>query len=218
MGTSTIGLPEILFLLRGLGWTLILTAFGFVGGILFGLVVALARVSKHRALRWPAKAWIVVFQGTPLLMQLFVVFFGLPLFGLNVDPWLAVAVALTAHASAFLGEIWRGAIEAVPLGQSEAAHALGLKYRSRMRDVILPQAFRLSLPATIGFLVQLLKGTSLAAIVGFIELSRAGQIVSNQTFRPLLVFGIVGILYFLMCWPLSLWGSRMERRLAQAAR
>ncbi|WP_062235245.1 amino acid ABC transporter permease [Aureimonas sp. N4] len=218
MGTSTIGLPEILFLLRGLGWTLILTAFGFVGGILFGLVVALARVSKHRALRWPAKAWIVVFQGTPLLMQLFVVFFGLPLFGLNVDPWLAVAVALTAHASAFLGEIWRGAIEAVPLGQSEAAHALGLKYRSLMRDVILPQAFRLSLPATIGFLVQLLKGTSLAAIVGFIELSRAGQIVSNQTFRPLLVFGIVGVLYFLMCWPLSLWGSRMERRLAQAAR
>ncbi|KTR03434.1 amino acid ABC transporter permease [Aureimonas ureilytica] len=218
MGTSTIGLPEILFLLRGLGWTLILTAFGFVGGILFGLVVALARVSKHRALRWPAKAWIVVFQGTPLLMQLFVVFFGLPLFGFNVDPWLAVAVALTAHASAFLGEIWRGAIEAVPLGQSEAAHALGLKYRSLMRDVILPQAFRLSLPATIGFLVQLLKGTSLAAIVGFIELSRAGQIVSNQTFRPLLVFGIVGVLYFLMCWPLSLWGSRMERRLAQAAR
>lgn len=218
MGTSTIGLPEILFLLRGLGWTLILTAFGFVGGILFGLLVALARVSKHRALRWPAKAWIVVFQGTPLLMQLFVVFFGLPLFGFNVDPWLAVAVALTAHASAFLGEIWRGAIEAVPLGQSEAAHALGLTYRSRMRDVILPQAFRLSLPATIGFLVQLLKGTSLAAIVGFIELSRAGQIVSNQTFRPLLVFGIVGVLYFLMCWPLSLWGSRMERRLAQAAR
>ena len=218
MGTSTVGLPEMLFLLRGLGWTLILTGFGFVGGILFGLVVALARVSKNRLLRWPAKAWIVVFQGTPLLMQLFVVFFGLPLFGLNVDPWLAVAVALTAHASAFLGEIWRGAIEAVPLGQSEAAHALGLKYPSLMRDIIMPQAFRLSLPATIGFLVQLLKGTSLAAIVGFIELSRAGQIVSNQTFQPLLVFGIVGILYFLMCWPLSLWGSRMERRLAQAAR
>ena len=218
MGTSNVGLPEILFLLHGLGWTLILTAFGFVGGIVFGLVVALARVSKHRAFRWPAKAWIVVFQGTPLLMQLFVVFFGLPLFGVTVDPWLAVALALTAHASAFLGEIWRGAIEAVPLGQSEAAHALGLKYPSLMRDVIMPQAFRLSLPATIGFLVQLLKGTSLAAIVGFIELSRAGQIVSNQTFQPLLVFGIVGFLYFLMCWPLSLWGSRMERRLAQAAR
>lgn len=218
MGTSTVGFPEVLFLLRGLGWTLILTAFGFGGGILFGLVVALARVSKRRLLRWPARAWIVVFQGTPLLMQLFVVFFGLPLFGITVDPWLAVAVALTAHASAFLGEIWRGAIQAVPIGQSEAAHALGLKYKSMMRDVIMPQAFRLSLPATIGFLVQLLKGTSLAAIVGFIELSRAGQIVSNQTFQPILVFGIVGFLYFLMCWPLSLWGGRMERRLAQAAR
>lgn len=218
MLSNTVGLPELLFLLRGLGWTLILTGFGFVGGIAFGLLVALARVSKRRLLRWPAIAWIAMFQGTPLLMQLFVVFFGLPLFGVNVDPWLAVALALTAHASAFLGEIWRGAIQAVPLGQSEAAHALGLKYPSLMRDIVLPQAFRLSLPATIGFLVQLLKGTSLAAIVGFIELSRAGQIVSNQTFRPLLIFGLVGVLYFLICWPLSLWGSRMERRLAQAAR
>lgn len=218
MLSNAVGLPELLFLLRGLGWTLILTGFGFVGGIALGLVVALARVSTLRLLRWPAVAWIAVFQGTPLLMQLFVVFFGLPLFGVRVDPWLAVALALTAHASAFLGEIWRGAIQAVPLGQSEAAHALGLGYPSLMRDVILPQAFRLSLPATIGFLVQLLKGTSLAAIVGFIELSRAGQIVSNQTFRPLLVFGIVGLFYFMLCWPLSLWGSRMERRLAQTAR
>ena len=165
-----------------------------------------------------ARRWSLGGSSRVVLLALLAVFFGLPLFGLNVDPWLAVAVALTAHASAFLGEIWRGAIEAVPLGQSEAAHALGLKYPSLMRDIIMPQAFRLSLPATIGFLVQLLKGTSLAAIVGFIELSRAGQIVSNQTFQPLLVFGIVGVLYFLMCWPLSLWGSRMERRLAQAVR
>jgi polar amino acid transport system permease protein len=151
-------------------------------------------------------------------MQLFVVYFGLPLLGLDPPAWGAVAVALTAHASAYLGEIWRGAIQAVPLGQSEAAHALGIKYRSLMRDIILPQAFRLSLPATIGFLVQLLKGTSLAAIVGFIELTRAGQIVSNQTFKPLIVFGIVGLLYFLLCWPLSLWGGRMERRMARDRR
>ena len=215
---STIGSPELLFLLRGLGWTLALTAVGFVGGIALGLVVALARVSRRRWLRTIAMAWIAIFQGTPLLMQLFVFYFGLALLGLDPPAWGAVAVALTAHASAYLGEIWRGAIQSVPLGQSEAAHALGIKYRSLMRDIILPQAFRLSLPATIGFLVQLLKGTSLAAIVGFIELTRAGQIVSNQTFKPLIVFGIVGLLYFLLCWPLSLWGGRMERRMARDRR
>lgn len=98
----------------------------------------------------------------------------------------------------------------MPKGQTEAANALGLHYVSRMKDVVLPQAFKISLPATIGFLVQLIKGTSLAAIVGFVELSRAGQIVSNQTFRPLTVFAIVGIMYFLICWPLSLWGASVE--------
>jgi polar amino acid transport system permease protein len=121
------------------------------------------------------------------------------------------------NASAFLGEIWRGAIQAVPRGQTEAAMALGLHYSSRMRDIVLPQAIRISLPATIGYLVQLVKGTSLAAIVGFIELARAGQIVSNQTFQPLLVFGVVGAMYFVLCWPLSWWGSRMEARLAIAS-
>lgn len=215
---SAIGIPELTFILHGLRWTLFLTAIGFVGGIVFGLVVALMRSAQSKWLVWPARAWIMVFQGTPLLMQLFLAFFGLPLLGISVPAWGAVAIALTAHASAFLGEIWRGAIAAVPRGQSEAAHALGLSYRDRMRDVVLPQAFSLSLPATIGFLVQLLKGTSLAAIVGFIELTRAGQIVSNQTYQPLLVFGLIGALYFALCWPLSLWGGRIEARLAKSAR
>ena len=176
------------------------------------------RVSDIELVRYAATGYIAVFQGTPLLMQLFLVYYGLPLLGLDVSAWLAVAIALTAHASAFLGEIWRGAIQAMPRGQTEAAHALGLHYVSRMKDIIMPQAFRLSLPATIGFLVQLLKGTSLAAIVGFIELTRAGQIVANQTFQPLLVFGLVGAIYFALCWPLSLWGGRMEMRMARAHR
>ncbi|MBP1804206.1 amino acid ABC transporter permease [Rubellimicrobium aerolatum] len=218
METPTLGPDELLFILKGLMWTLILAAIGFGGGIPFGLGVALARTAERRWLRWTATGWIALFQGTPLLLQLFVFFYGFALFGLRIPPWAAVAIALTAHASAFLGEIWRGAIQAVSKGQTEAAHALGLHYGSRMRDIVLPQAFRLSLPATIGFLVQLLKGTSLAAIVGFIELTRSGQIVSNSVFRPLLVFGIVGALYFALCWPLSLWGGRIERRLALGVR
>jgi polar amino acid transport system permease protein len=165
-----------------------------------------------------AAGYIALFQGTPLLMQLFVVYYGLALIGLQLDAWIAVAAGFTLHASAYLGEIWRGSIEAVPRGQTEAATALSLGYVSRMKDVILPQAFRISLPATIGFLVQLIKGTSLASIVGFTELARAGSMISNQIFQPLLVFGIVGLLYFVICWPLSLYGTRLERRFAAAAR
>lgn len=215
---ASIGPNELFFLMQGLKWTLALTLIGFIGGGIFGLCVALARVADRPAVQRASAAFIAVFQGTPLLMQLFVVYYGVALAGLNVDAWIAVAIAFTLHASAFLGEIWRGGIQAVPKGQTEAANALGLHYVSRMKDVVLPQAFKISLPATIGFLVQLIKGTSLAAIVGFVELSRAGQIVSNQTFRPLTVFAIVGIVYFLICWPLSLWGAGVEKRLQAASR
>ncbi|CDN95298.1 amino acid ABC transporter permease [Agrobacterium tumefaciens] len=215
---ESIGPNEFFFLLQGLKWTLALTVIGFIGGGVFGLCVALARVAESPAIQRASTGYIAVFQGTPLLMQLFVVYYGVALAGLNVDAWIAVAIAFTLHASAFLGEIWRGGIQAVPKGQTEAANALGLHYVSRMKDVVLPQALKISLPATIGFLVQLIKGTSLAAIVGFVELSRAGQIVSNQTFRPLTVFAIVGIIYFLICWPLSLWGAGVEKRLQAASR
>ncbi|MCA0420042.1 MAG: amino acid ABC transporter permease [Proteobacteria bacterium] len=212
------GSNEFLFLLTGLKWTVLLSLVGFVGGGVFGLAIALMRVSERPLMERITSGYIALFQGTPLLMQLFVVYYGLALIGLKLDAWVAVAIGFTLHASAYLGEIWRGSIEAVPKGQTEAAKALSLNYVSRMRDVILPQAIRISLPATIGFLVQLIKGTSLAAIVGFTELTRAGNIISNQTFKPLLVFGIVGILYFLLCWPLSLYGSHLERRMAIAAR
>ncbi|MDX8440232.1 amino acid ABC transporter permease [Mesorhizobium australafricanum] len=213
-----LGIPEVLFLLTGLKWTVLLTIISFIGGGIFGLIVALARTSENKILRSLTAAYIGIFQGTPLLMQLFVVYYGVALLQVNVEPWLAVATAYTAHASAFLGDIWRGSIQALPKGQKEAADALGLHYVSRMRDVILPQALKISLPATIGFSVQLLKGTSLAAIVGFVELSRAGQIISNQIFQPLLVFGLVGAIYFVICWPISLYGSRLEARLAIGTR
>ena len=214
----TLGSPDIIYILMAVRWTLLLSLVAFLGGALGGALVALARTGEYKWLRVASAGYIKVFQGTPLLMQLFVVYYGLALVGLKLDAWVAVAIGFTLHASAYLGEIWRGSIEAVPKGQTEAAKALSLSYASRMRDVILPQAIRISLPATIGFLVQLIKGTSLAAIVGFTELTRAGNIVSNQIFQPLLVFGIVGILYFLLCWPLSLYGSHLERRMAIAAR
>jgi len=209
---------EFFFLVGGLRWTIALAVIGLSFGAVAGLVIALARTSTVATLRRVTGAYIAVFQGTPLLMQLFVTYYGLALVGLKLEAWMAVAIGFTLHASAFLGEIWRGSIDAVPRGQSEAANALGLSYLTRMRSIVLPQALRISLPATIGFLVQLIKGTSLAAIVGFTELARSGSIVANQTFRPLLVYAIVGTLYFALCWPLSIYGSRLERKLATAER
>ncbi|MGY0398595.1 MAG: amino acid ABC transporter permease [Ostreibacterium sp.] len=208
------GLPEMFFLLEGLKWTVLLTAISFTGGGVIGLVIALGRVSSIAAIRRSALAYIAVFQGTPLLMQLFVIYYGLGLLQFNIDAWVAVSIAYTAHASAFLGDIWRGTIQSLPRGQTEASNALGLGYVSRMRDVVLPQAFKISLPATIGFAVQLTKGTSLAAIVGFVELARSGQIISNLIFQPILVFAIVGVIYFILCWPMSIWGRRLERNLS----
>ncbi|HEX7386507.1 MAG TPA: amino acid ABC transporter permease [Castellaniella sp.] len=207
--------PEWMFLLGGVRWTIALSVIGvFLGGVM-GFVIALARTSERFApLRAVIATYIGIFQGTPLLLQLFVTYYGLALLGLNLSAWMSVAICFTLYASAFLGEIWRGSIDAIPKGQTEAATALGVSYWVRMRKVILPQAIRISLPATVGFLVQLIKGTSLAAIVGFTELTRSGTIVANQTFTPLLVYGGVGVVYFCLCWPLSIYGSRLEARLA----
>lgn len=210
------GWNEFLIIVMAAQWTLALSAIAFAGGGIGGLLVALARVSEVRPLRILALGFIRVFQGTPLLMQLFLVFFGMNIFGLAINPWFAASIALTLHASAFLGEIWRGCVEAVPPGQREAATALGLKYFNRMRYIILPQAMRIAVAPTVGFLVQLIKGTSLAAIIGFTELTRQGQIINNATFSPFMVFGTVAAIYFVLCWPLSLLARRMEVRFSRS--
>lgn len=207
---------DLIFITMAIRWTLALSAIAFTGGAFGGLILALARTSRSIVLRTVSMSFIRVFQGTPLLMQLFLVYFGLAVLGLPIDPLLAAAMALTLHASAFLGEIWRGSIQSVPQGQSEAATALALSYRDRMRHVVLPQALRVATAPTVGFLVQLIKGTSLASIIGFTELTRAGQIVNNATFQPFLVFGTVAVLYFILCWPLSLMARRIEARMRLA--
>jgi len=208
------GWPEAWTIVLGIQATLLLSIVAFSGGGIGGLLVALARTSPYRAMRAAAGAFIDFFQGTPMLLQLFLVFYGLPVLGIRVNVWVAAAVGLTLHAGAFLGEIWRGGIQAVPKGQSEAAHALGLKYFARLRYVVLPQALRISFAPTIGFLVQLIKGTSLAAIIGFVELSRSAQLVSSITYKPLLAFGLAGACYFAICFPLSRLGARFEKRYA----
>jgi polar amino acid transport system permease protein len=212
-----LGTAEILYILLAVRWTFLLTLIALAGGFAGGLLIALARTSGYAALRYPAMGFVRLFQGTPLLMQLFLSFFVPSLFGWNISALGAAAVGLSLNGSAFLGEIWSGCIRTVPAGQTEAAHALGLKYVQRTFLVVLPQAFRIAIPPTIGFLVQLIKGTSLAAIIGFVEVTRAAQEINNMTFRPFAVFGLVGAIYFAICWPLSLYSAHLEKKLLASA-
>ncbi len=208
------GPTELVFLLAALRWTVALTLVAFLGGGLGGFAVAMMRVSRLRAVRAAATVYIALLQGTPLLMQLFLAFYGLAvLTGVRLDAWPAVALAFTLYAAAFLGDIWRGTIEAIPLAQWEAATALALPRWHILRRVILPQAARIAIPPTVGFLVQLIKNTSVAAIVGFVELTRAGQLMVNVTYQPMIVYPLVATLYFAICWPISFAAGQLETRL-----
>jgi len=211
------GLSEFLFLVAAMRWTLLLSLIAFLGGGAAGLLVALLRTSPMVPLRWLAIGFIQLFQGTPVLMQLFLCFYGITvLFHVEIDAWPAVTIAFTLYSGAFLGEIWRGSIEAIPRAQWEAAECLALGYFHQLRLVILPQAMRISIPPTVGFLVQLIKGTSIASIIGVVELTRAGQLMTNVTFEPMLVYPAVAALYFVLCWPLSLLSQYLERRIDAA--
>lgn len=194
-------------------WTVILSLVSFVGGGIVGGLVLFARISRMAWLRNLARGYIELLQGTPLLMQLFLAFFGLALFGIAVPAWLAAGLALVLWTAAFLGEIWRGCVEAVPKGQWEASSSLGMGYLQQMRYVILPQALRVAIPPTVGFSVQVVKGTALTSIIGFIELTRAGTVVTNATYQPFLVYGLVALIYFCLCWPLSKASQVLERKL-----
>lgn len=201
-------------LLLALRWTVLLSLVAFVGGGLTGLALLLARLARLPGCERGVAAWVMLFQGTPLLMQLFLAYFGLALLGLDVPAWLAAALALTAYTSAFLCEIWRGCVDAVPRGQWEAADSLALSFAETMRHVIGPQALRIAIPPTVGFLVQVVKGTALASVIGFVELTKAGTMISNATFKPFTVYAWVALLYFALCWPISAWSRRLEGRLA----
>ncbi|VVE26764.1 amino acid ABC transporter permease [Pandoraea pneumonica] len=201
------------YLVQSIGWTLVLSLIAFVLGSAGGFLVMLARISPRRWLRLPAQVFIEAIQGVPLLILLFIVYFGLSVYGFELPAIVAAALALMVYTSAYLGDIWRGCVEAMPRAQWEAAECLSFTRWQTLRLVIIPQAIRLSLPPTIGFLVQIIKMTSLASVIGFVELTRAGQIINNSIFQPFLVFSLVGVFYFVLCYPLSRWSAALEDRL-----
>jgi polar amino acid transport system permease protein len=204
---------DVMALLQAARWTLLLSLMAFVGGGIAGAGVTLLRVARSPALRRIGQVYILVVQGTPLLMQMFLLYFGLALAGFDVPPVLAAAAAFTIYASAFFGEIWRGAIESIPKQQWEASASLALTRIEQLRYVIVPQALRISVPPTVGFAAQIVKNTSLAALLGFADLTRVGQLINNVTLQPFPVFGTVAAIYFIICFPLSLLSRRLEGRL-----
>ncbi|WP_412065690.1 amino acid ABC transporter permease [Rhizobium sp. SYY.PMSO] len=205
-------------LLLAARWTVVLSLISFAGGAIVGLALLFMRISKKKAFRTFVKYYVELFQGTPLLMQLFMAFFGLGLFGIDVPAWLAAGLTLILWTGAFLAEIWRGCVESVAKGQWEASASLGMGRLQQMRHIILPQALRVAVPPTVGFIVQIIKGTAVTSIIGFVELSKAGTVVTNATFQPFTVYGIVALIYFALCWPLSKSSQILERKLNVAHR
>jgi polar amino acid transport system permease protein len=203
-------------LLLAARWTVALSLIAFAGGALVGGALLLARLAALPGAVRGVSLYVQLFQGTPLLMQLFLAYFGMALLGWEVSAWLAASVALTLYASAFLTEIWRGCVDAIPKGQWEAADSLALSFGEKMRHVIGPQAARIAVAPTVGFLVQVIKGTALASVIGFIELTKAGTMISNATFKPFTVYACVALMYFALCWPVSAWSRRLERKLRRA--
>ena len=211
-------LADVLYLLQAAEWTVFLTVFAFVAGGLLGLVLAIARTSRGRIANVAAIVWIRSFQNTPLLIQLFLIFYGLGLLGYRLPPVVAASLGLAFYTSAFLGEIWRGAILSVPRQQWEAGESLALNPWQLRRYVILPQAIRIATPPTVGFLVKLIKNSSLASVVGMTELMRAATAINNATFQPLRVFLCAALIYFVLCFPLTMLSRRFERKLDVSSR
>lgn len=213
MSLRDFGPNELWFLLMAARWTILLALIAFVGGGLVGAFIAALRIAPLKPLRWLAATYIQFFMATPILIQLFMAYYGAAFLGARPDPWVAAAITFILNSGAFFGEIFRGSIESVPKGQWEAATALGFRFVRTLRLIIAPQAFRLMLPPTVGFMVQIVKTTSIASLIGFTELARSAVQVNTVTFQPALVFGTVSLIYFMLCWPLSLYAQYLERRL-----
>jgi polar amino acid transport system permease protein len=208
------GWQDLEALWRGALWTLALCATSGVTGTLLGMVLGLAATSPSRIARWLATAYVYFVRGIPLLIIVFFAYFGIPLLfpGVSLPAFATAVIALTVFAAAYMAEIFRGSINAIPKGQWEAAEALGLGYVKKLRYVVLPQAMRIVVPPAIGFLIALIKDSSLVTVIGFVELTHAGTIISNLTANPILTYSVVAAFYLVICYGVARLGRWYERR------
>jgi L-cystine transport system permease protein len=199
-------------LLRG---TLPLTAVSFTLGLALALVVALMRLSGRRLVSAVARAYVSVIRGTPLLLQLFIIFFGLPSLGITLDPWPSAIIALSLNVGGYASEAVRGAILAVPRGQWEAAMTVGMGPTTTLRRVVLPQAARIAVPPLSNTLISLVKDTSLVSVVLVTELMRKAQEIAGQTFEYFTLYSVAAVYYWVVCFLLSIGQARLETRLSR---
>lgn len=205
---------DILLLLQGLGVSVALFAATTAIGLLIGLAWAVLRYYRTPLLAPLAGAVAELLKNSPVLVQLFLVFFGLPvLLETDLTPVQAAVITLSGNTAAFIYVIAVSAIESVGREQLETARVFGMSRWQVLRHVVAPQAARIAVAPTVGFLVQVIKGTALASIIGFIELTKTGTMITNATFRPFTVYACVALMYFALCWPISLASKRLERKL-----
>ena len=197
--------------LRGIGATIGLSLIGIVAGTIIGFLLGIGRASRHGWLSFAIGAYTDLFRGTPVLVQVFVVFFILPVTGIELDSFTAGAIALSNIAACFISEIVASGIRAVPRGQLEAAVAAGLTRTQQLRLIVLPQATRMIVPSLVGQFVLLVKDSSVVSAIGLLDLTRSGWVIVQNVPNGLLVFTVVGIGYFLICYPLLHLSRRLEK-------
>ncbi|MEM9762941.1 MAG: amino acid ABC transporter permease [Pseudomonadota bacterium] len=204
------------FLLSGLGQTLLLSAVTLALAMIGGLVIALLDMSKFTPFRAIGLAFGELIRNTPILVQLLWIYYVLPIvMGINLDAWSALVIGLSVYSACFIAEAYRAGIQAVPKGHREAAQVLGLSQRQSFLRIVLPQAIRMTLPPLAANFVQLIKFSSLGAVISVGEITRRGMELSASTFRPLEIFTFIAVVYFLICWPLAMAIRLWERRLSQ---
>ncbi|GAB6100069.1 amino acid ABC transporter permease [Halanaerocella petrolearia] len=200
-------------LLKGAGMTVKLTTFGVLIGVILGTVLGLARAWRNKFSRNLAKAYIEFFRGTPLLVQLFLLYFGLPSLGIELSPYFAAIIGLGLNSGAYVGEIVRSGISAINTGQMEAARSLGMSYFQAMRYVILPQAFKRIVPPLGNEFIALLKDSSLVSVIAVKDLTRQGRVIISRNYESFLIFAMVAVLYFMMTFVMTRLVEVVERRL-----
>ena len=200
-------------LLKGAGLTLEITALAVGLGLIIGLFLGLAQLSKNPIFRWPAKVYVDVIRGTPLLIQIFIIYFALPnIIGERIDPYIAAVAACSLNSGAYIAEIFRAGIQSISLGQMRAGLSLGMTYPQTMRYIVLPQAVKRIIPPLGNEFIAMLKDSSLVSVIGFEELTRSGQLVIAETYGTMEIWTFVAILYLVMTLTISQLVGWLEKR------
>jgi polar amino acid transport system permease protein len=208
-----ISFNQFMLLLRGAQLTLSISILGMLVGSLIGVVFGLFRASKNSVMRNVSRIYVEIFRSSPLIIQLFIIYYGMPiLLNKDISAYSTAFIAMTLYTSAYMAEVFKASIEAINITQWESAYSLGLSYPTVAIRIILPQALKIAIPPSIGVLILVIKDSSLASVVGFTELTRMSNIVRAQTFTTFDVYAVAALLYFVICYSISLLGSLLEKR------